>query len=121
MRNVGRDVDEIARTCLGGELEPLAPAHPGLSANDMDDALEGAVVVRARLRVGMNHDRPGPQLLGAGASRVDRGGAVHAGRLRGVRVELASAYDAHSVQAPVCLSRWAVHRPSIRATRGAAK
>jgi hypothetical protein len=57
--------------------------------------------MRAGLRVGLDHDRSGPQLLGAGARRRDCGGAAHARRLRRVGIELAGADDAHAVQAPV--------------------
>ena len=48
----------------------------------------GAVVVRAGLRLRMDHDGAGPELLRAGTGVRDRRGAVHAGRLRRVGVEL---------------------------------
>jgi hypothetical protein len=67
------------------------------------------VVVRAGLRVGLDDDRPRPQLLGSGARRRDRRGARHAGRLRRVRIHLVAAHDAHAVQAPVAGGSLAGH------------
>src|ERR1700755_148992 len=36
VRPVGREVSKIARSALGGHLEPLAPAHAGPAADDID-------------------------------------------------------------------------------------
>ena len=60
MRHVRRDEDEIARPCLGEEFEMVAPAHAGAPLDDVDDAFERAVMMRAGLGVGMDADRPGP-------------------------------------------------------------
>ena len=49
----------------------------------------------------MDHHRAGPELLGAGARVGDRRGAVHAGRLRRVDVELGAFDDAHAVELPL--------------------
>ena len=73
---------------LGDELELVAPAHPRSAAHDVDHAFDRAVVMRAGLGLRMDHDRAGPELLGAGARMGDRRRAVHAGRLRRVDVEL---------------------------------
>src|SRR5882672_5482106 len=45
--------------------------------------------------------RPGPEFLGASARVGDRRGAVHAGRLRRVDVELVRVHDAHAVVLPL--------------------
>lgn len=45
------------------------------------------MMVRARLRIGVDVHRPSPQLLRADASLVDCGRAVHAGGGGGVGVE----------------------------------
>ncbi len=100
VRHVRRHVDEIAGAGLGGELEPLAPAHAGLAADHVDHALERAVVVGAGLGVGLDAHGAGPQLLRADARVVDRGLAVHAGCLRGIAIERLARNDAHAVVLP---------------------
>ena len=55
--------------------------------HDIDHALEVAVVMRAGLGIGMDVHGACPELLRADAGEVDRRLAVHAGRLRGIRVE----------------------------------
>ena len=86
---------------LGDELELLAPAHAGPAAHHVDHALQRAMVMRAGLGVGMDADRAGPDLLCADARGIDRRGAVHAGRLRRVGVELVALDDPHAVVPPV--------------------
>src|SRR5215469_4464940 len=54
MRHVGRHIDEIARTGFRRELELLAPTHAGASLDDVDDALEMPVMMRASLGVGVD-------------------------------------------------------------------
>src|SRR5258707_13263900 len=88
VRDVGRDVDEVAGAGLGDELEPLAPAHAGFAADDVDDALDRAVVVGAGPGPGVDDDGAGPELLGAGAGVGDGGRPVHARGLGSVEVEL---------------------------------
>src|SRR2546428_12738286 len=100
MRDEGRDVDEVARAGVGHEPEVVAPAHAGLAANDVDYALDRAMVVRAGLGLGVDDDGAGPEFLGAGARVGDGGGAVHARGLRGVDVELVGVDDAHAVVFP---------------------
>src|SRR5262245_33954197 len=51
MRHERRHIDEIAWTSGRGELERLAPTHARAAANDIDHALELAVMMRAGLRV----------------------------------------------------------------------
>ena len=101
VRHVGRDEDEIARLGLGDEFQFIAPAHAGLAAHDIDHAFQRPVVMRAGLGVGVDVDRPGPDFLSADAGFVDRGGAVHAGGLRGVGVELIGLDHPHAVRAPI--------------------
>src|SRR5205809_2399863 len=40
VRNVGRDIDEVAGSCFSGELEMIAPTHSSAAFDDVDDALE---------------------------------------------------------------------------------
>src|SRR5262245_18700562 len=100
VRHERRHEDEIARTGLGGEFEPFAPAHAGTAAHHIDHAFELAVVMRAGLGIGMDRDRAGPEFLRAGAREVDRRLAVHARRLRGVGVERVAGDDADAVMLP---------------------
>src|SRR4029079_11308356 len=100
VRNVRRHVDEIAGAGLGGELEPVAPSHPRAAADDVDDALDRSVMMRAGLRLRMDDHRAGPQLLGAHARVVDGRRPAHPRRLRGIAVELVGPHDAHAVVTP---------------------
>src|SRR5215211_4603959 len=95
------DIDEVARSGLGRELEPLAPPHPRPSADDVDDAFQCTVVMRTGLRIWFDRDRPRPELFGAGSSGGDRGGAVHARRLRRVHIELVGVDHTHPGQPPI--------------------
>src|SRR5436190_3207177 len=96
MRDEGRDVDEVAGAGFGHEFELVAPAHARLAAHHVDHALDRAVVVGAGLCLGVDDDGAGPEFLGAGARVGDGGGAVHAGGLRGVDVELVGVDNAHA-------------------------
>src|SRR4030095_1379649 len=71
-----------------------APEH-------VNDAFERAVVMRAGLRVGVDMDRAGPDLLRPDAREVERRGAVHAGGLRRVGVELIAGDHLDAVGLPV--------------------
>src|SRR6185503_17358080 len=64
VRNVWRHVDEVAGAGFRDELELIAPAHPRLSADDVDHAFHRAVMVRAGFRLRMDHHGAGPQLFG---------------------------------------------------------
>src|SRR5262249_30374270 len=88
MWHVGGDVDEVTRTRVGDELQLLAPAHARRAADDVDDALERAVVVRAGPGPGLDDSSPSPESLRARAGAVDGGGAVHAEGLWRVGVQL---------------------------------
>src|SRR2546429_8599248 len=96
MRDEGRDVDEVAGASFGHEFELVAPAHTRFAAHHVDHALYWAVVMGARLGLGVDDDGAGPEFLGAGARVGDGGGAVHARGLRGVDVELVGMDDAHA-------------------------
>src|SRR5260221_4049627 len=95
------DEDEIARTRLGRELEPVTPSHPGPATHDVDHALQGTVVMCAGLRIRLNDHRPGPELLGTGPRRVDRCGAIHPRRLWRGYVEVVGVDHAENVEPPV--------------------
>src|SRR5262249_45142341 len=100
VRHKGRHIDEIARTGLGGEFEPLAPAHSRLAAHHVDDAFQLTVMMRAGLRVRTNIHRTSPNLLGADAGIIDGGLAIHARRLRGIGIERVGRNDAHAIVLP---------------------
>jgi hypothetical protein len=100
MRHVGRDVDEVARAGFGRELQRVAPAHAGFALDDVDHAFQMPVMMRAGLRVGMDVDGASPQLLRTDSREVDGRFAVHARRLRRVRIELARGDDANAVVLP---------------------
>lgn len=68
--------------------------------DDVDDGLEVAVVVGARLGVGMDVHRPGPDLLRPHACEVHRRGAVHARRRVRIRIERAARDHAHAFVLP---------------------
>ena len=61
--------------------------------------------MRAGLGVGVDLDRAGPDLLRPGAREIDRRGAVHAGGLSRVRVELVAGDDLDPVDLPVDVAR----------------
>jgi hypothetical protein len=95
-----RHEDEVAGTGLRDELEPFAPPHSSTTAHDVDDALQLAVVVGARLRVCVDRHGARPQLLRADPGIADRGRAGHAGRLGRVEIELARADDPDPIISP---------------------
>ena len=57
-------------------------------------------MVDAGLRVGLDRDRSGPDLLRTDARGVDRGLPVHAGGLGGVGVELVARDHPHAIVLP---------------------
>lgn len=63
------------------------------------------MMMRARLRIGVDMHRPGPQLLRADTGLVDRGRAVHARRRGRVGVEAVAGDDGYAF---VCWSRSAM-------------
>src|SRR5712692_10656465 len=79
----------------------LAPAHPRPAFDHVNDAFERAVMVRAGLGVGVDVDRAGPDLLRPDPGEIDRRGAVHAGGLRRVGVELVARDDLDAVGLPI--------------------
>src|SRR5436305_3349054 len=79
----------------------FAPAHPRPPLQDINDALERAMVMRARLGIGMDMDRAGPDLLRPDPGEIDRSRAVHAGGLRRVGVELIARDHLDAVGLPV--------------------
>lgn len=101
MGNEGRDIDEVAGFGFGKVFEVVAPAHPGTPAEDVDDALQFAVMMRAGFGVGLDADCPGPEFIGPGFGVVDGSGTGHALGLGRVHVEVGAFDDAHAVLAPV--------------------
>src|SRR6266542_205488 len=101
VRHIGRDEDEIAGIGLGDIFEVLAPAHPRPAFDHVDDAFERAVMVRAGFGVGVDVDRAGPDLLRPDPGEIDRRGAVHAGGLRCVGVELVAGGDLDALGLPL--------------------
>ncbi|MDF9789794.1 hypothetical protein M2440_000495 [Methylorubrum extorquens] len=81
-------------------FEALAPAHPGLAGDDVDHALQRAVVVHAGLGVGLDRHGAGPDFLGADPCGVDRRLPEHAGRLRRVGIEPVAGDHPHAVVLP---------------------
>src|SRR5437763_14876330 len=79
----------------------LAPAHPRPPLQDINDTFERAMVMRARLGIGMDMDRAGPDLLRPDPGEIDRSRAVHAGRLRRVGIELIARDHLDAVGLPV--------------------
>src|SRR5271170_2592280 len=108
-------VNKIPGTGFGHELESLAPAHPGPSLDDVDDALKRSMVVRAGLGVRMDMHRAGPEFLRADARKRNGGLAIHAGRLRRMWGQLVAAHHGHTVVFPALL-RIAVHRGLLGAS-----
>lgn len=93
VRHPRRHVDEIARAGFSDKLELLAPAHARLALEDVDDALEVAVVMRTGLGVCVDGDGAGPELLGTHTRKIDGRGAGHARCLRRVRIEAVCGDD----------------------------
>src|SRR5207253_166198 len=100
VRHIRRHIDEVARPRFRGELQVLAPAHARAALHHVDHALEVAVVMRTGLRIRMDVDGARPQLARPDAREIDRSLAVHARRLRRVRIELVAGDDAHAVMLP---------------------
>ncbi len=68
MRNIRRNVDKISRSGFVDKFKMIAPAKAGAAANDINNSFEFAMMVWARLRIGMNNDRSGPELTRTNAS-----------------------------------------------------
>src|SRR3984885_13035672 len=78
VRNIGRHVDEIAGPGLGDEFEPISPAHACDAGNDIDHALQVAVMMWPGLGPGIDGHRAGPELRRPGAFGRHRGAPLHA-------------------------------------------
>src|SRR5215472_12388058 len=101
VRHIRRHEDEIAGAGFGDVFEPLAPAHPRPPLEDINDALEMAVMMRAGLCIWVDLDRAGPDLLRADSREIDCRGAIHSGGLRGIRVELVARDHLDPVGFPI--------------------
>jgi hypothetical protein len=71
MRNVWRNIDEVAGTGLRSELQTFAPAHAGAPADHANHACKFPVMMRARDRFWINCHRAGPKLVCTGRRVVD--------------------------------------------------
>ena len=100
MRNIWRDVDEVAGSSLSGKLQLVTPPHASAALHDIDDALELAVMVSACLRIRVDCNRACPEFAGAGSRVGYRRSAIHSGSLRSIGVEFASVNDANSIELP---------------------
>ncbi len=100
MRHKWRHMDEITGPGFGHEFQIVSPAHARLAAHHVDDALDRAMMMGTGLGLCMDHHRPGPQFFGAAARMGDGGRPIHAGRLRGIGVELRRFDDADAVELP---------------------
>jgi hypothetical protein len=87
----------VNSSALSGVAEP---AHAGTAFDHEENAFQRTVMARAGLGIGTDVHRPGPQFLYTRARKVDGGFAVHAGRLRGVGVQLVGADNADAVVLP---------------------
>src|ERR1041385_177515 len=101
MRHIGRYKDEIARSGLRDIFEMLAPTHARPPFQDINDAFERAVMMRAGFGIGVDMDRAGPDLLRADAGEIDRRRAIHPGGLGRVGVELIAGDHLDAVGLPV--------------------
>jgi len=104
VRNVRRDVDEVAGSGFSGELEMIAPTQTRFAFDDVDDAFKLAVMMSPGLGVGMDGDRARPELRGPSSRVSDRSSAIHSGRLRRVSVEVVCMNNPHAVMLPIKFS-----------------
>jgi hypothetical protein len=98
-----RNENEIAGPRLRDKLQLLAPAHTRPAVDDVDNAFQLAMMVRAGFGVGIDPDRACPKFAGPGADMGDRSGSRHPGRLRRIEIELRARNDFDSVLAPIWL------------------
>ncbi len=115
VRNVGRNEDEVAGSGLIDEFQLLAPAESSAAFDDIQYRFEIPVVVGSGLRVGLNDDRSGPQLAGARARMVDRGGACHPFGLGRVAIQFVGVDDADAVALPIGFGLSAHRAADVRA------
>src|SRR5450755_2946907 len=101
MRDVGWNVNEISRTGLITELQPVAPAHSRMTADDVNHRLQFAMVVGAGFGVRLNHNGTGPQLTGPGTRMSDGGCPRHSRGLGRVGVQFSRMHDLYAVLFPV--------------------
>ena len=101
MGNVGRDINEVARTGFSSKLQSFAPTHSSPAFHNVDHAFELAVMMRSRLCVCVDGDGSRPQFAGACPSVSDRRGTIHSLRLRCVRIEFARTNYANAFVFPV--------------------
>ena len=104
VRNLGRDIDEVAGAGFSDKLETVAPTHASAAFDNVDDTLELAVMMRPGFGVGMDGYRARPEFQRPGSRVSDGSSAIHAGRLRRVRIEFTCVNDTNSVMLPIRFS-----------------
>jgi hypothetical protein len=87
VRHIRRHVDEVPRPRLRHEFQLFAPAHPRMTPDDVDPALQRTVMMGTCLRVRMNGNRPSPDLLRTDPGMIDRCRPVHPRRLCSIAVQ----------------------------------
>jgi hypothetical protein len=101
VRDVRRNVDEISGTGLIAKLQVIAPTHARTSSDNVENRLQLAMVVGARLGVGPNDYGTGPQLTCPGTRMSNGSGPCHSRSLGRVRVQLARVHDLYAMFFPV--------------------
>lgn len=107
MRNKRRNVDKIPRSCFGHIFKMVSPAHARPAAHNIDHAFELAVMVNARLGVGLDRHRPGPYLLRSDPGVIDCRLPEHARCLGGIGIKSVAFDDSNAVVLPA-LQSWCV-------------
>src|ERR1700733_12230196 len=81
VRDKWRHINEITGLGFGDEFEPIAPAQSCDAVDNIDDAFQVAVMMRAGPGLRIYGDRSGPQLRRPGALGRYRRATLHAQRL----------------------------------------
>src|SRR4051794_8095200 len=100
VRHVGRDENKIAGIGFRGELQMLAPTHPRLSLDDVDDAFEMTMMMRTGLGIRLYRHGAGPQFLRANAGEVDCSLSIHPGSRGHIRIKLIAWNHANAIVLP---------------------
>lgn len=60
VRDIGWNVDEVARSGFAAELQVVPPAHPRFTADNVEDRFEFAVMMGPGFGIGLHDYRAGP-------------------------------------------------------------
>ena len=94
-----RNENEIAAPCLRNKLQVFAPAHTCPAVDDVYNAFQIAMMVRAGFGVGIDNDSACPKFACTCTGMGNRRRSRHAGRLRRIEIELRARNDLDSVVA----------------------